>query len=72
MCSISWKFALINNHRLTIDKGKGSCNGKRGERFYHIMDNLWYVMEHHINAWLMFWELKKVFKGMMLCYYIWY
>ena len=22
--------------------------------------------EHHINAWLMSWELKKVFKGMMV------
>ena len=38
MCSISWKFKLINNHRWTIDKGKGSCNGKCGERWYHSFD----------------------------------
>ena len=24
----------------TVDKGKGSCYGKRGERWYHIVDNL--------------------------------
>ena len=45
MCSISWKFALINNYRLTIDKGKGSCNGKSGERWYHIVNHIWRVME---------------------------
>ena len=37
-----WKLYLFNfmeiNHRLMIDKGKGSCNGKRGERWYHSFD----------------------------------
>ena len=32
MCSILWKF------NLWLDKGKGSCNGKRGERWYHVVD----------------------------------
>ena len=35
MCSISWKFALIKQFNLWLDKGKGSCNGKRGEQCYH-------------------------------------
>ena len=31
------------NHRLMIDKGKASGNGKRGERWYHSFDFLKYT-----------------------------
>ena len=29
----------------TIDKGKGFCYGIHGERWYHLVDNLRFVME---------------------------
>ena len=33
----------------TIDKGKGSCYGKRGERWYNMVDNPQFDNSHPIH-----------------------
>ena len=46
------------NHGLTIDKGKGSCKGKRGKRWYHSLDPLKYT--HYEGSLLEMNFLSKV------------
>ena len=57
-----WKLYVFNfmeiNHGLTIDKGKGSCKGKRGEQWYHSFDPLKYT--HYEGSLLEMNFLSKV------------
>ena len=60
MCSISWKFAL----NLWLDKGKGSCYGKRGEWWYHSFDPVKY--KHYEGSLVKINFLSKVYSKRLL------